>query len=153
MRRPVATEERYQSLLKVAERADSTGRFRAILVLCRQTGRRINAIGQLKASDVLRTKEQMVAGLAEAGDDLRRADAWPSGAIRWRAETDKKGFLSVAPINRAARAELDHYLREHPRVGDAPLFSATEEPGNAVHKELARYWLNRAEKFAELPRI
>jgi integrase len=153
MRRPVATDERYQALLKVSHLADTKGRFRTVLVLSRHTGRRINAVVNLKTSDVLRTKDQMVAALAEAGDDLRRAEAWPSGAIRWRPETDKRRYLSIAPINKAARAELDQYLRDHPRVGDAPLFSATEEPGNAVHKELARYWLRRAEKLAKLPTI
>ena len=54
---------------------------------------------------------------------------------------------------KATRDELDRYLRDHPRVGDAPLFSATEEPGHCVHKELARYWLRRGESLAELPKL
>lgn len=153
MKRPIATEERYQALLTVAGAADSKGRFRTVLVLARHTGRRINAIVNLKTSDVLRSKDHMLGALGGAGMDLKFADAWPNGAIRWPATTDKLGFETLSPINRAAREELDRYLRENPRVGDAPLFSATEDPGQCVHKELARYWLNRAEKLAKLPRL
>jgi hypothetical protein len=37
-------------------------------------------------------------------------------------------------MSRAAREEIDQYIREHPRVGDGPLFSATGEPGRHVHE-------------------
>jgi integrase len=153
MKRPIATDERYQALLAVADTADPRGRFRTILVLARQTGRRINAIVNLKTSDVLRSRDQMIAALGAAGMDLKHADVWPNGAIRWGAATDKLRFETLSPISKAARTELDRYLREHPRVGDVPLFSATEDPRHCVHKELARYWLKRAESLAELPKL
>jgi integrase len=153
MRRPIATEARYQALLNVAAQADPRGRFRPLLVLVRHTGRRINAICQLKVSDVLRTKEQMLAGLAGAGMDTKFADLWPHGAIRWSEDHDKLGFGSITPISRVVREEIDRYLREHPRVGDGPLFSATEEPSRHAHKELARYWLTRAEEMAKQPKM
>jgi integrase len=149
MRRPIATEERYQALLKVAMQADQQGRFKSLLVLVRHTGRRINAVCQLRVSDVLRAKEQMLGALGAAGMDLKFADLWPHGAIRWGEESDKLGFETITPMSRAAREEVDQYIREHPRVGDGPLFSATGEPSRHVRKELARYWLKRAEKFAK----
>ena len=153
MKRPIATEARYQALLAVADQADPKGRLRPVLVLARQTGRRINAIVNLRTSDILRTKDQVIAALGAAGLDLNLAVAWPNGAIRWSESVDKLGFEAIAPINKAAREELDRYLREYPRVGDGPLFSATEEPGRAAHKELARYWLRRAEQLAKLPKL
>ena len=51
--RPVATEERYQRLLEVADEVESLGRFRCVLSLARECGRRINAIVNLRATDVL----------------------------------------------------------------------------------------------------
>ena len=41
--RPVATEDRYQELLKVADAVEPLGRFRCVLALAREAGRRINA--------------------------------------------------------------------------------------------------------------
>jgi integrase len=153
MRRPVATQARYRALLEVADQVDRCGRFRGVLALARHTGRRINAICQLRASDVLRSREQVLAALGAAGMDLAFADHWPHGAIRWPSTTDKLGFETVAPMSQEARAAIDAYLRQNPRVGDAPLFSATNEPSRAVHKVLAGYWLQRAETLAKLPKM
>jgi hypothetical protein len=65
--RPVATEERYGKLLRVADAAEPLGRFRCVLSLARECGRRINAIVNLRASDVLLSTEQIVTALAAIG--------------------------------------------------------------------------------------
>ena len=49
--RPIATEDRYQKLLEVADAVEPLGRFRCVLALARECGRRINAIVNLRASD------------------------------------------------------------------------------------------------------
>jgi integrase len=156
-KRPMATEERYGALLEIADKAEPTGRFRCVLVLARETGRRINAICSLNLSDVLTTKEQTGLSLGAAGLPIAWADVWPNGAIRWRSETDKKGFQSITPLSKTARVALDVYFARYPRIGDTPLFPGrgkervwTESP---VRKEIAGYWLARAEKFAKLPKL
>ncbi|MHB1863401.1 MAG: tyrosine-type recombinase/integrase [Gemmatimonadaceae bacterium] len=153
MRRPVATEARYLALVAVADQVEQRGRFRAVLALARHTGRRISAICQLRASDVLRSRDQVLGALGSAGMDLAFADHWPQGAVRWPSTTDKLGFESITPLSRDARAALDDYLRQNPRVGEAPLFSASSDPSRAVHKVLVGYWLRRAEKLAKLPKL
>jgi hypothetical protein len=65
--RPIATEDRYQKLLAVADAVEPLGRFRCVLALARECGRRINAIVNLRASDVLLSPEQMVTALAAIG--------------------------------------------------------------------------------------
>ncbi|HEX8726057.1 MAG TPA: tyrosine-type recombinase/integrase [Gemmatimonadaceae bacterium] len=153
MKRPIATQARYEALLEVADQVDRRGRFRAVLVLARHTGRRINAICHLRASDILRTGDQVLAALAEAGRDLADADHFPNGGIRWPSNTDKRGYHAVVALSTDARAALDVYLRQNPRVGDAPLFSATQDPSRPVHKETAGHWLRRAETLAKLPKM
>jgi integrase len=76
---------------------------------------------------------------------------WPHGGVHFRAEHDKRGYAAVVPINAEARAALDAYLRDHPRVGEAPLFPATGDDAAPVHKVLAGYWLKRSETLAALP--
>ncbi len=149
-RRPIANEARYQALVAVADTAEPSGRFRCILALARTTGRRIRAILELKASDVLLSRDAMRRALAQYGMDLAFADAWPQGAIRWGAATDKLGFEAITPIGTDARAALDNYLRAHPSLGDAPLFPSTAEPSKTIGKEMAGYWLSKAEKLAKL---
>jgi integrase len=150
--RPIATEARFLELLKVADKAEPTGRFRCLLTLARETGRRINAICQLARPDVLLTVPQMTAALADAGLPVAWADQWPHGAIRWRASSDKLGFESVTPLSKRARAALDAYLSHDHRVGAVPLFPGRGKPLQAIKKEIAGYWLARAEELAELPK-
>lgn len=153
MRRPVATQERYEKLISVAARVEPRGRFRCILALARHTGRRINAICELRASDFLRTREQLLGALGAAGLDLAFADRWPNGAIRWSEATDKLGFEAVAPLSKQARAELDLYLRSSgERFGEVPLFPASTEGSKPLAKSHANWWLRRATTLAELPR-
>jgi integrase len=152
-RRPIATEERYQKLLEKADVAEPTGRFRLVLVLARETGRRINAICKLSVRDILLSRKQLVTALGEVGLPLAWADQWPHGAIRWRAAADKMGYDSVAPLSRGARSALELYLDRYPRAGDVPLFPGGGKPEQAVNKEIAGYWLEKAEAAARLPKL
>jgi integrase len=152
-RRPIATEGRYQALLAVADRAETTGRFRCVLVLARETGRRINAICSLGLADVLLKKDHMISALAESGQPVEWADHWEHGALRWRKEHDKRGYESITPLSSRARAALDAYTARHPRVGAVPLFPGRANADHAIKKEIASYWLSRAEKLAELPKL
>ena len=129
------------------------GRFACLLVLARHTGRRINALVNLRASDVLRTRAQVETALGAIGQPLGGAAHWPHGALRFRKEFDKREYDAVVPISADARAALDGYLRDHPRLGEAPLFPATGDDAKAAHKTLAGYWLRRAETLAGLPRM
>ncbi|HSG09502.1 MAG TPA: tyrosine-type recombinase/integrase [Longimicrobiales bacterium] len=148
--RPRATEARYLALLAVADEADPNGRLRALLVLAWETGRRINSILHLRASDVLLSTNQIRGALAGIGEDEDAADDWPQ-ALRWRPEWDKMGYSDVSPISGAARNALEVYLRRHPVVGEGFLFPGNRDPSQALHKLMAGYYLTRAEDLAGLP--
>lgn len=153
VRRPVASEERYQRTLATADAVDPTGRLRCLLAVVRYTGRRLNACCQLRAGDILRSRDAVVRALAAAGLDERQAEHMPHGAIRWRPEHDKQGFEELTAISAGARAALDAYLRAHPTVGDAPLFPQRQDPAAPIKKMEAEHLLMRAETAAALPKL
>ena len=152
-RRPIASHERYTATMSHVDDVDDAGRLRCILSLARFTGRREAAICKLWASDVLLSADRIRSALAAEGMDERRAEHMPHGAVRWRAETDKQGLLFVTPISADTRAELDHYLRGSPRVGDVPLFPAPRDPSKPIRRETAAKWLLRAERLAGQPKV
>ena len=85
--------------------------------------------------------------------DERIAGHMPHGAIRWSDEIDKEGFLFISPLSEQAREEVDRYLRKNPRVGDVPLFPATQNGLRAIRRDVAARLLLRAEKKAKLPKL
>ena len=148
--RPLATEERYRSLLAVSDEADPMGRLRCLLVLAWETGRRISSLIHLRASDVLFTRDQVRRALAEEGQDEAWADHWPQ-AIRWRAANDKKGYLSFSPVTNTTLDALEVYLKRRAVVGEAWLFPRDENrPDEPMTRRLADVRLNKAEKLAAL---
>jgi len=151
--RPIATEDRYQKLLAVADAVEPLGRFRCVLALARECGRRINAIVNLRASDVLLSPEQMVTALAAIGAPIEWADHWPHGAVRLRAEHDKMGYETVTPLSALSRAAIDAYLARNPRAGDVPVFPELRRPNDCASRDIAEHWLRQAEKRAQLPRL
>lgn len=153
VRRPVASEARYQQSLAQAATVDPTGRLACLLALTRYTGRRINAICQLRASDVLLSADAVTRALAARGQDPTLASYMPHGAIVWRPETDKIGYEDVAPISSPARTALEAYLGAQPRIGDAPLFPKRQAPARPMSKMDASYLLRRAETAAKLPKL
>jgi integrase len=153
VRRPVASHDRYEATLAACPAVDPSSRLACMLALARHTGRRPNAICQLRGSDVYLSPEAVRRVLAEAGFDERQADHMPHGAIRWRAEHDKLGYEDIAPLASAARAALEGYLRASPRIGDAPLFPSRGDPTRPLTKMDASYLLRRAEERAGLLKL
>ena len=149
-KRPIATEARFLSLLAVADAVEPTGRFRAVLSIARYTGRRIRAICELRRSDILLTLADMRRALAAAGMDLAHADHWPRGAVLWGGATDKLGFDFITPLSSDARGALDVYLRTRLIIGTSPLFASAEDATRPIGKEIAGYWLSKAERRAKL---
>lgn len=162
-RRPVASHQRFLATLAHADQVDPKGRLRCILALARHTGRRESAICAIRAGDFLLSEGRIRAALAAAGMDERTAEHMPHGAIRWPAESDKQGLLFISPVNRDARAALELYLRQNPRMGDVPLFptpgrkrqkkGASQGPVKSIRRETAARWLVKAEKLAGLPKL
>lgn len=152
-RRPVASPGRYIATQEHTDSIDPMGRLRCILALARYTGRREDAICQLRAQDVLLTADRIRAALAAEGMDERLVDHYEHGAIRWSPEADKEGFLFITPISLAAREALVTYLQGSPRVGDVPLFPAPADPSKPIHRDRASKWLRRAEALAEVPKF
>ncbi|MEQ1857235.1 MAG: hypothetical protein ABL963_12225 [Longimicrobiales bacterium] len=162
VRRPVARHERFVETMKHVDAVDPAGRLRCILELARWTGRRESAIVGLRASDLLLSPARTLEAIAAAGMDEALAQYMPNGAIRWRDEDDKMGLLFISPISRQARAALDLYLAQNPRLGDVPLFPAPGAPRKAdtpppAEKSISRHtaakWLLKAEELAELPKL
>jgi integrase len=153
VRRPIANQERYALTLAQADAIDPQGRLRLALTLARETGRRQNAILQLRASDVLLSQASVERALAEAGKDVGEARTMPDGALRWRSETDKQGVLHITPISPVARTALESYLARNPRVGDVPLLPGPRVAAEPLSRVVATRWLVRAEEAAELPKL
>ena len=148
--RPLATEDRYRRLLAVSDEADPLGRLHCLLVLAWETGRRISSLIHLRASDLLFTRDQVRRALAEEGQDEAWADHWPQ-AIRWRAESDKMGYLSFSPVTNTARDALESFVQRRAVVGEAWLFQRDERrPDEPMTRRLANVRLNKAEKLVGL---
>jgi hypothetical protein len=56
-------------------------------------------------------------------------------------------------VRAPARAALDRYLRQHPRLGSAPLFPNLRQPDEPISKIGADHLLRRAEQQAKLPKF
>lgn len=91
--------------------------------------------------------------VASTGQDESLADFMPHGAIYWRPDADKRSYEDVAPISAPARTALDAYLREHPRVGEAPLFPSERDPARSIDNIVAGRLLLKAEALAKLPKL
>ena len=57
------------------------------------------------------------------------------------------------PISDRVRAALLEYLSRNPRLGEAFLFPAPQDPSKPVLKGLVGGWLMKAEKLAGLPKL
>jgi integrase len=149
-KRPVARPDRYERLAKVAGTADPSGQFALMLELAWRTGRRINAILHMTAADVLLEPDAVFEAFAEAGQDDEIAREW-TGALRWRAEWDKKGYETFSPMPDRLRPALAAYMRDKGIIGGGWLFPAAS--GKPANKARADYLLRLAEKAAGLPRM
>ena len=150
-RRPVASHDRFVKTMEKADQVDPQGRLRCMLALARYTGRRENAICQLRSDDLLWDQKAVRVEIARSGWNEGDTEFYPEGGIRWRAESDKMGVNSISPLSGAAREELEHYMARSPRIGAVPVFPSPTDPNAPLRKDTAGTWLRKAEKLANLP--
>lgn len=108
----------------------------------------------MHTSDLLFSTERIRATLAACGLNENDADHMPHGAVYWRADADKEGYIAVTPLHSKARNEVDRYLSVNPREEvDAPLFPSPRKPAQPICRETAYKWLIEAEGLADLPKL
>ena len=132
-RRPVADHDRYEKIRAVTDQImTDSGRsyLSEVFDLAVETGRRIDAICQLRYSD------------------LCLDDGTQFGSIHWPADTDKMERETSAPLSQIARGAIDRVLRERPGIGDAYLFPNRNDASKPISRHRAARWLRRAEKVA-----
>jgi integrase len=119
-RRPVMMHDEYLRLLEVA--GDVHPLCELGLVVAEGTGRRISAWRNLRWEDV----------------------DFQNGAIRWRAEHDKKGYEMVVPMSDAVRDALAEARRAQGAIGNTPVFPAPKNPGVPCDRHILDNWLRKA---------
>jgi len=139
-RRPVATWERFvktrgamQDLAEHAKRPDERDRWVKVelaLVLAEATGRRLNAIRQLRWEDI----------------DLERR------TIRWRAESDKKRREAIIPLPDVLVEELRGFRNQLGALGGW-VFARESDGQQPMDRHLFDKWLAAAERRAGLPKL
>ena len=77
----MASHDRYVRTMEKADLVDPEGRLRCMLALARYTGRRENAICQLRADDILWDKKAVRDKIARLGLDEGDAKFYPEGGI------------------------------------------------------------------------
>jgi len=122
-RRPVVTHDVFERLVAVADQVNPL--LRLALVVAEGTGRRLSAWRQLQWSDI----------------------DFDAGTIRWRAETDKKGYEQVVPMSEAVRRELHAARQLNPAIGAAWVFPSPKDPTKPCSRHLLDDWLRRAYKL------
>ncbi len=125
LRQPMITEEQYAKLLEKAPEVDE--RLTLALVLCHETGHRLNSVRQLQWSDV---------------DFDRRV-------ITWRHETDKSGKSHETPLTEAAATALRDTLRREARIVGVWVFPGRRQ-GCPMTTDPFHKWRNEAAKLAKL---
>jgi integrase len=125
--RPVFTESQYRALLGTAD--SFAWQFGCLLVLCHESGHRLNAVLSLQWRDI----------------DLT------NGRFTWRGEADKIGNEHVTPMTDLARHAIEDARRHAPGIGDAPVLPGVKDRAKPVSTDLARDWLQRAQVLAKLP--
>jgi integrase len=131
-RRPVASTDRLEALLAVADQVSLD--LGDLLVVAAGTGRRLSAILNLRHGDV----------------DAKPSKVAPYGSITWRAAHDKAGRESVVPMGPDVRAAVERIRARRPGIGEAPLFPHSQDPSKPVSRYTASRWLERAEELAGL---
>lgn len=128
VRRPMLAHGEYEAMLAKAWAVDP--RLWLAMVLCHETGHRLNSVRHLRWSDV------DVAALE----------------VTWRGEHQKNGSTHVTPLTPAAAEALGRYQRHTGGIGVAWIF-----PGRAAGEPLRRdqfsMWWRAVRDACELPRL
>lgn len=126
--------EEEKSLLAPVDRADPSGQLRLLLAIAYYTGRRFEAILQLRWEDVVRKLDD-VRDLLHAAEHLNRGWAayFPNGMLDFREEYDKEGNHFPVPISDSLELELNLYRS---RLGSLPLsgpiFESPDRRGHPI---------------------
>lgn len=124
-RRPMLAAGEYEKMLGKAW--DVEPRLWLALVLCHETGRRLNSVRQLRWTDCDTT----------------------GNTFTWRPETEKNGIGSTTPMTEAAKQALTRYRRHIGGIGATWLF-----PGREADEPLRRdqfyLWWSQCRTAAEL---
>jgi integrase len=131
-KRPVITDTTVAALLSVADEVRPY--LRTLIILARNTGRRLSAALTLRWDDIDFTAER----------------------IRWRAEHDKLRTTWLVPVAADTLAELVRFRTLYPGVGEARVFPHSigcRHRGGAVTRHIAAYWLKRAYELSGAPKL
>jgi integrase len=127
-RRPVMQHDENLRLLEVAERVHPL--LNVALVVAEGTGRRLSAWRNLLWGDV----------------------DFETGAVRWRAANDKKGYEQVVPMSDAVKEGLSTARRAQQAIGNTPVLPAPRNPAKPCGRHLLDDWLRKAYELAGLTR-
>ena len=129
--RPRMPEERYQSMLAVANEVHP--KFKLALILANETGHRLSSIRQLVWSDI----------------------QWEASNVRWRGETDKEETAHTTPLTPIAREALAVARDQSGTIGvrfvfpeERRMHGSTEARPRSRHT-FAKWW-QKAEALAGL---
>lgn len=143
--RPIASRERYRTLVKVAKdqqmRVTWGGGYSHVrshlwelLDVVVGTGRRIGAVCGLRWRDL----------------HLEPTEEAPYGSIAWPRQTDKQDEPWRAPLTPKAREALLRARERFPGIADAPVFPKPTDRSRTCIRGSAHRWLKDAETDAEL---
>lgn len=124
---PVLSLEHYEAMLAVAPSIDPG--FALALILARETGHRINAIRQLRWSDI----------------------DWTARAVHWVGGHDKLRFAHTTPLTPAALAALEAHQQATAAIGNAWVLPAPGDATAPVSRDQVRGWWQRGELLARIP--
>lgn len=148
---PVATQARFEALVRHCMCIDPTGLLLVMLLVARGTGRRFGAFGPLEWAHVLFTVEEVLTAAAKWAPGLGLlGPEWPHGALFWPANTDKRGQCSLVPMTRTLFECLFAWrarCREMGRFGRwvFPSVRSLEKP---IPYTTVSTWLRKAEEHA-----
>jgi integrase len=125
-RRPMLSADEFTQMRAKAWEIDP--RLWVALVVCHETGRRLNSVRQLRWSDV----------------DLT------GHTFTWRPETEKNGIGSTTPMTDAAREALTRYRKHVGGIGDAYLFPGRDR-STPLRRDQFYLWWGQCRAAAELP--
>jgi len=126
-KRPMLTSAEYHAMLEVADQVGPM--VGTMLILANETGHRINAILNLKWSEI----------------------NFVDRVITWRAETDKMGRTHLTPITETALKALEEH-REKSDQGEW-VFPSPKNPAKQMRRDYTGKIWTRLEKLAGIQRV
>jgi len=129
VRRPRLQPGEYEKLLAVAGKVSRL--FELALVLCYETGHRLNSVRQLRWQDLDLSVEK-------------------HETVRWVGERQKTKVEHTTPLTAEAVAALKRYRARTAVIGEGWVFPSPRSDGAAA-RELFYTWWEKAQVLAELP--